>query len=207
MKRLFQKTLLEICIGVSFALGPSEGLDARELLLPKEQENTQIGEIGTTPLNQKNWTSPQSVFSWIAMARGYETPWDSLGREGWMTQDASIQPIDPGTTVFPPSTPAVYIVFEIPPLDAPGQWGAAWYRLRHSGGGTPSQALVGTDHQEMDWNEKFGYLELRQPPGGWEKGRYLVKLYFGSPGQQLHATNLVGTMEFVISDTPDTPSY
>lgn len=173
-------------------------VSARDLLPQKEQKETQSGEIEVLALDQSNWKRPQSIFSWVAMARGYETPWDSVGRQGWMTQDAYVKPVDPGVSVFSPDTPVLYIVFEIPPLDAPGKWGAAWFSL--SDGKSLSEEPVGTDAMEMDWNEKYGYFELYAPEGGWKKGAYLVKLYFGSPGQQLHAANMVGTMQFTVTD-------
>ena len=126
---------------------------ARDLLPQKEQKETQVGEIEVLALDQNNWQRPQSIFSWVAMARGYETPWDSVGRQGWMTEDAYVKPVDPGVFVFSPDTPVIYIVFEIPPLDAPGKWGAAWFSL--SDGKSVSEEPVGTDAMEMDWNEKY----------------------------------------------------
>lgn len=175
-------------------------VQAGDLLLPKEQEETQLGEIDIPAIDQSNWKSPQSVFSWIAMARDYETPWDSAtGREGWFTtHDAGIKPIDPGVSKFSPDTEYVYIVFEVPPLATPLQWTAAWYHVDKDG--IVSKKPAGTDAQEMGWNEKYGYFRIWQPDDGWKKGTYLVKMFYGSPGQQIHAANAVGTMQFTITE-------
>lgn len=147
--------------------------------------------------DQVNWQRPQGVFSWITMARGYETPWDSIGRPGWMTiQDAYVKPVDPGTSEFPADTETFYIVFEGQPLDAPGQFAAAWYELQD--GKVASNTPVGKDIIELEMNQRFGYFLISKPAEGWKKGKYQVKIYYGSPGQDLHATNIIGTMEFTI---------
>jgi hypothetical protein len=47
---------------------------------------------------------------------------------------------------------------------------------------------------------------LKQPSLQWPQGKYLVKIYITSLGQQpFHAVNQVGTMRFVVTDqaTPD----
>lgn len=161
----------------------------------------------TTPRNQQapkdmafdqvNWQKPQGVFSWITMARGYETPWDSIGRPGWMTiEDAYVKPVDPGISEFSADTEAFYIVFEGQPLDAPGQFAAAWHEVQD--GQTVSNTPVGKDIIELEMNQRFGYFLISRPAEGWKKGKYLVKIYYGSPGQELHAINVVGTMEFLI---------
>jgi len=147
--------------------------------------------------DQKNWKRPQGVFSWITMARGYETPWDSLGRPGWMTSgDAYVEPVDPGISEFTPETEKFYIVFEGQPLDAPGQFAAAWYEMED--GQMTSKTPVGQDVIELEMNQRYGYFIISQPADGWKKGNYLVKIYYGSPGQELHAVNVVGTMKFTI---------
>ena len=146
--------------------------------------------------DQVNWNRPQGVFSWITMARGYETPWDSLGRPGWMTTDAYVKPVDPGISEFPADTETIYIVFEGQPLDAPGQFAAAWHKMED--GKLTSITPVGKDIIELEMNQRYGYFLISKPAEGWKKGKYLVKIYYGSPGQDLHATNIIGTMEFTI---------
>lgn len=174
--------------------------EARDLMPQKEQEVTQFGDIHIPPLDQVNWKRPQGMFSWIAMACGWEVPEDTYGREGWFG-NPRILPKIPGVSVFPPDTPAVYIVFEIPSLDAPMQMNADWYLI--SGKDTRSGEPVGKDSQFMDMNEGYGYLEVRQPKGGWQPGDYLVKIYISSPGQQLHALSQVGTMKFAINESEE----
>ena len=148
--------------------------------------------------DQKNWNRPQGVFSWITMARGYNIPWDSFGRQGWMTDDAYVEPVDPGVSTFPPETPEIFIVFEGQPLDAPGQFAAAWYPLPE--GNNPASHPLGQDILELEMNQRYGYFILSPPNQKWEVGQYLVKVYYGSPGQELHETNVVGTMEFSIKE-------
>ena len=147
--------------------------------------------------DQVEWNRPQGVFSWITMARGYETPWDSIGRPGWMTiEDAYVKPVDPGISEFSADTDLFYIVFEGQPLDAPGQFAAAWYEMQD--GQVTSDIPINKDVIELDMNQRFGYFEIYQPKEGWKPGHYQVKIYYGSPGQELHAGNVIGTMQFTI---------
>jgi hypothetical protein len=167
----------------------------RELPL-KEQEVTQFGDLQIPALDQQNWKGPQGMFSWIALACHWRVPDEKYGRPGWFS-NARILPVNPGVTEFPPSQLAVYIVFEIPALDAPMQMNADWFMLGKDE--KPIGKALGNDAQLMDMNEGYGYLEVRQPKGGWTPGAYLVKIYISSPGQQIHALSQVGTMRFAIS--------
>ncbi len=149
--------------------------------------------------DQVNWNRVQGVFSWITMARGYDdTPWDSLaGRPGWMTmEDAYVKPIDPGVSEFPANTEIFYIVFEGQPLDAPAQFAAAWFEMKD--GKVDSNTPVDKDVIELEMNQRYGYFEIYQPEEGWKPGNYQVKIFYGSPGQELHAINVIGTMQFSI---------
>ncbi len=146
--------------------------------------------------DQVNWNRPQGVFTWITMAKGYETPWDSLGRPGWMTTDAYVKPIDPGVSEFSSDNQMFYIVFEAQPLDAPGQFAAAWFEMND--GQVTSNQPVGKDVIELEMNQRSGYFQISQPTEGWKPGKYQVKIFYGAPGQSLHAANVIGTMEFTI---------
>jgi hypothetical protein len=149
--------------------------------------------------DQVDWKRVQGVFSWITMARGFsDTAWDSSeGRPGWRTmEDAYVKPIDPGVSEFSSDTEIFYIVFEGQPLDAPAQFAAAWYEMKD--GLLESNAPTGKDVIELDMNQRFGYFEIFPPKEGWKLGNYLVKIFYGSPGQDLHAINVVGTMQFTI---------
>lgn len=151
--------------------------------------------------DQVNWNRVQGVFSWITMARGFsDTPWDSSsGRPGWMTmEDAYVKPIDPGVSEFSSDTEIFYIVFEGQPLDAPAQFAAAWFEMKD--GKVESNTLVGKDVIELDMNQRFGYFEIFPPTEGWKLGNYMVKIFYGSPGQALHAINVIGTMQFTIAE-------
>lgn len=169
---------------------------------PKSPKNMQPtserGDGEAFAIDQSNWKWPQSSYKWIAMARGVETPWESYGRSGWLTDDAYVMPVDPGVSEFSKDTEIFYIVFAISPLDAPSQYRAAWYYL--ADGQTRSDEPDGTDALMLEMNEKSGYLEIFQPEGGWKVGKYLVRLFFESPGQALYNPNVVGTMEFTITE-------
>jgi hypothetical protein len=174
-------------------------VQARDLLAPKEQSVTEIDPSTLPSLDQQKRGRPQTLFTWIEMAKGYEVEWDSFGRSGWYTQDPRIKPVEPGTSIFTPETPAVYIVFEVPPLEDPATFSARWYLEDESG--KISDQPVGQDSLFVPWHEKQGFLELKRPQGGWTKGSYLVKIYISPEGQQsFHAVNQVGTMRFKIVD-------
>ncbi|HZS12327.1 MAG TPA: hypothetical protein VFA38_08755 [Nitrospirales bacterium] len=175
--------------------------DARELLPQKEQKDTEADIIQAPSLDDQRRGRPQSIFVSIQMAKGYEVEWDSFGREGWYTQDPRLKPIAPGTHEFGPDTPAVYIDFEVAPLEDPAQFSAQWYPLDAEG--KPAETPLGRDRLEVPGHERYGFLELKQPPGGWKPGDYLVKIYITPLGQQaFHGVNQVGTMRFKITDQP-----
>lgn len=194
-----------LALWVAVLAGPYGAADARELLAPKEQSETAVDETKMPSLDLQRRNVPQSLFTWIVMAKGYEVEWDTFGRKGWYTQDPRLKPIEPGTSVFPPDTPAVYIVFEVPPLEDPATFGAIWYL--EDAGGKLSDQPVGKDSLFVPWHEKQGFLELKKPVDGWKEGTYLVKIFISPEGQQaFHAVNQVGTMRFQISDQPVKPA-
>ncbi|WP_447980292.1 hypothetical protein [Candidatus Nitrospira bockiana] len=190
--------VLAVLLLSQLAVGAAQ---ARDLLPPKEQQETEFGETRAPSFDEQRRGVPQSIFISIQMARGYEVEWDSFGRQGWYTQDPRIKPVDPGTSVFTPDTPAIYVVFEVAPLEDPAQFSAQWF-LEDASGKT-SDKPVGRDVLEVPGHSRWGFLELKSPPGGWPKGQYLVKLYVTPQGQQpFHAVNQVGTMRFKIVDQP-----
>lgn len=194
--RLSISTVGLFAVAVSL-LGIGNVLAGDPFSKPDSQQN-EIGQVQGLAFDQVNWKRPQGVFSWITMARGYQVPWDSFGRQGWMTDDAYVEPVDPGISTFPPHTKEIYIVFEGQPLDAPGQFAAAWYPM--AGGRAVGSEPLGKDILELEMNQRYGYFIISPPKEKWEIGTYLVKVYYGSPGQELHETNVVGTMEFTITD-------
>ena len=194
--------MLAVALLGSLAVAVPDG-HASDPQAPKEQRNT--GDIDPSKLpsfDQQKQGVPQSLFVSIHMARGFQEEWDSFGRKGWYTQDPRLKPIDPGTTVFAPDAPAVYIVFEVAPLEDPAQFSAQWFVLDKDG--RPSAEPAGKDVLEVPGHERYGYLELKKPAAGnWPKGDYLVKLFITPLGQQpFHAVNQVGTMRFTIADQP-----
>jgi hypothetical protein len=201
--RLMNRLVLAgaLCAGMMVA----RVADAKDLLAPKEQETTEVGSTQSPSFDEQKKGIPQSLFTWIKMARGYEVEWDTFGRKGWYTQDPRLKPIEPGS-VFAPDTPAVYIVFEVAPLEDPAQFSAQWF-LEGTDGTLPSSPL-GKDTLEVPGHERYGFLELKRSGEKWAVGRYLVKLFITPLGQQsFHAANQVGTMRFsIVEPTPAAPS-
>ena len=184
--------------GSALSVGLVEG---RDLMVPKEQATTEFEPTETPSLDVQQKGVPQSLFTWIKMARGYDVEWDTFGRKGWYTQDPRLKPIAPGTTVFAPDTPAVYIVFEVAPLEDPAQFAAQVFPVDTDD--KTGETVMVSDSLEVPGHERYGFLELKRPSELWPQGKYLVKIYITSLGQQpFHAVNQVGTMRFVIADQP-----
>ncbi|MCP9439939.1 MAG: hypothetical protein NHB36_08645 [Nitrospira sp.] len=185
-------------LSTGLAVWPVSCVDARELLPPKEQETTEIGSTQSPSFDEQQQGIPQSLFTWITMAKGYEVEWDTFGRQGWYTQDPRLKPVEPGS-VFSPDTPAVYIVFEVAPLEDPAQFGVQWFFEESEGRLSPS--LRGRDVLEVPGHERYGFLELKRPGDAWVVGNYLAKIFIAPLGQQpFHAVNQVGTMRFTIAE-------
>ena len=200
---IFRRLVAALCVAT--LLGVSHTMvEGRDLMVPKEQVTTEFEPTETPSLDVQQKGVPQSQFTWIKMARGYEVDWDTFGRKGWYTQDPRLKPIAPGTSVFSPETPAVYIVFEVAPLEDPAQFAAQVFPV--SVDGKTSETVIVQDSLEVPGHERYGFLELKKPSLHWPQGKYLVKIYITSLGQQpFHAVNQVGTMRFVVTDqaTPD----
>jgi hypothetical protein len=191
-----------VCVGALVA----QSVHAKDLLAPKEQENTEVGATQSPSFDEQKKGIPQSLFTWIKLAKGYEVEWDTFGRKGWYTQDPRLKPIEPGS-VFTPETPAVYIIFEVAPLEDPAQFGVQWFLEQP--GGQPSQTPVGKDVLEVPGHERYGYLELKKSGEKWALGNYVAKIFIAPLGQQpFHAVNQVGMMRFTIAETapPTQPS-
>ena len=172
---------------------------AKDLLPPKEQETTEVGSTSSPSFDHHEKGVPQSLFTWIKMAKGFEVEWDTFGRTGWYTQDPRLKPIDPGS-VFTPEVPVIYIVFEVAPLEDPAQFAVQWY-LEQSGGQLNENPL-GKDVLEVPGHERYGYLELKRFGARWAVGNYLAKIYIAPLGQQpFHEVNQVGTMRFTVTET------
>lgn len=190
---------------VVMVLWPAPCNGAKDLLAPKEQETTEIGQTQSPSFDEQKEGVPQSLFTWITMAKGYEEEWDTFGRKGWYTQDPRLKPVEPGS-VFAPSTPAIYIVFEVAPLEDPAQFGVQWFQ-EQSGGRVPRDPL-GKDVLAVPGHERYGFLELKRPGEAWTVGHYVAKIFIAPVGQQpFHAVNQVGTLRFSIAESvPGLPS-
>ena len=193
------QVLVSILAAVGFGFCAWEGVEARDSFVPKEQAATEADPTQSPSFDDQKKGIPQSLFTWIKMARGYDVEWDTFGRKGWYTQDPRLKPVDPGS-VFPRDIPAIYIVFESAPLEDPTQFSAQWFIEEQKG--VFSSVPLGKDTLEVPGHERYGFLELKRTGDTWAVGTYLVKLFITPLGQQsFHAGNQVGTMRFTIVES------
>jgi len=154
--------------------------EAKELLPLKEQESTEVGSTQSPSFDDQQTGIPQSLFTWVKMAKGFDVEWDTFGRKG---------------SVFTPETPIIYIVFEVAPLEDPTQFGVQWYREEPNS--QMHQEQLGKDVLELPGHERYGYLEITRSGDRWIVGNYVAKMYIAPIGQQpFHAGNQVGMMRF-----------
>ena len=188
--------LASVLACLSIIVSAWQTVEARDPFAPKEQATTEIDPTQSPSFDEQKKDIPQSLFTWIKMAKGYETEWDTFGRKGWYTQDPRMKPVEPGS-VFHRNIPAIYIVFESAPLEDPAQFSAQWFQEGEKG--ILSSVPLGKDTLEVPGHERYGFLELKKPGDAWNVGTYLVKLFITPLGQQsFHAANQVGTMRFTI---------
>jgi hypothetical protein len=199
-KPLEKLLLASLLAALSMVVCVWQEVEARDLFAPKEQVTTEVDPTQSPSFDEQKKGIPQSLFTWIKMAKGYDIEWDTFGRKGWYTQDPRLKPIEPGS-VFPRDIPAIYIVFESAPLEDPTQFSAQWFLEGEKG--VLSSMPLGKDTLEVPGHERYGFLELRRSGDAWDVGTYLVKLFITPLGQQsFHAGNQVGTMRFTIVADP-----
>ena len=192
-----------VVVALSMSLGIGGDLwqqaEGRDLVVPKEQSMTEGDPTKSPSFDDQKKGIPQSIFTWIKMAKGYDVEWDTFGRKGWYTQDPRLKPIAP-TSVFTPDAPAVYIVFEVAPLEDPAQFSAQWYLERPNG--TQPEQPMGQDILAVPGHERYGYLELKREGEKWPVGKYRVIIFVTPLGQQpFHAANQVGMMRFSVVES------
>ena len=151
--------LVRVLAGLSVVVCVWQDVDARDLFAPKEQTTTEADPTQSPSFDEQKTGIPQSLFTWIKMAKGYEIEWDTFGRKGWYTQDPRLKPIEPGS-VFPRNIPAIYIVFESAPLEDPAQFSAQWFLEGEKG--VLSSVPLGKDILEVPGHERYGFLELQK---------------------------------------------
>ena len=199
--RPLEKLLLaSLLAALSMVVCVWQEVEARDLFAPKEQVTTEVDPTQSPSFDEQKKGIPQSLFTWIKMAKGYDIEWDTFGRKGWYTQDPRLKPIEPGS-VFLRDIPVIYIVFESAPLEDPTQFSAQWFLEGEKG--VLSSMPLGKDTLEVPGHERYGFLELKKSGDAWDVGTYLVKLFITPLGQQsFHAGNQVGTMRFtIVADT------
>ena len=86
-RRVHVVVIASLAANLFFHMSLLPGVQARDLLPPKEQKDTSFEETTGPSFDVQKRGVPQSIFVSIQMARGYEVEWDSFGRQGWYTQD------------------------------------------------------------------------------------------------------------------------
>lgn len=196
VRRKIKQALVIVLACLTVVVCAWQEVGARDAFAPKEQATTEIDPTQSPSFDEQKKGIPQSLFTWIKMAKGYDIEWDTFGRNGWYTQDPRLKPIEPGS-VFHRNIPAIYIVFESAPLEDPAQFSTQWFLEGEKG--VLSPIPLGKDTLEVPGHERYGFLELKRPGNAWDVGTYLVKLFITPLGQQsFHAVNQVGTMRFTI---------
>lgn len=157
-------------------------------------------------LDQPGQDSLKSKFASMVLAKGFRVEQQTPDRKGPSSLGPRIVPIDPGTSVFTPETPAIYLIFEPAHVMNFVHMVSARFFLEN-GPGKIAETPLGQDSLRMSWDDRYGLLELRKPSGGWTMGSYVVKIYVCSQGEEVFETaELVGTLTFMIAGPPTQPA-
>jgi hypothetical protein len=132
---------------------------------------------------------PEGLFRSIQTAEGFD---EELG----FRRTHEIVPVKP-TDVFHPSSPAVYIVFNVFPHYQPYQVFGMCYPEKVRG--LDPGALIAQDTMYLALEDESGYVKLVPPPGGWKPGQYRVEIHVGFSVNEL---SLTGTMRFTVLAKP-----
>ena len=129
---------------------------------------------------------PVGLFRSIHTAEGFD---EELG----FRRTYEIVPVKP-TDVFPPSTPAVYIVFSVFPHYQSYQVFGICYPEKVPG--LDPKIVIAQDTMYLALEDESGYVKLTPPPGGWKPGQYKVEIQVGFAVNEL---SLTGTMRFSVA--------
>ena len=132
---------------------------------------------------------PAGLFLTIQTAEGFD---EELGYR----RTHEIVPVQP-TDVFRPSSPAVYIVFNVHQHYQPYQVFGICYPEKVSG--LDPKTLIAQDTMYMALEDESGYVKLVPPAGGWKPGQYKVEIHVGFSVTEL---SLMGTMRFTVVPKP-----
>jgi len=135
------------------------------------------------------------LFNKIVTARGAEI---DPGRTGYHM----IRAIEP-TSIFPPSTPEIYVVMELK-QSAFDMFELIARFILEDPDGKPVGKLLHTDRAHFEFSDTGGYLTMKQPPGGFSIGNYRVEIHYG---EQVNDISLLTLIRFqVLPTTATTPS-
>ena len=93
--RIGTEVLVGVLAGLSVVVCVWQEVEARDLFAPKEQVTTEVDPTQSPSFDEQKKGIPQSLFTWIKMAKGYDIEWDTFGRKGWYTQDPRLKPGGP----------------------------------------------------------------------------------------------------------------
>lgn len=132
---------------------------------------------------------PGGLFLTIQTAEGFD---EELGYR----RTHEIVPVQP-TDVFHPSSPAVYIVFNVHQHYQPYQVFGICYPEKVPG--LDPKTLIAQDTMYMALEDESGYVKLAPPAGGWKPGQYKVEIHVGF---QVSELSLMGAMRFTVAQKP-----
>jgi hypothetical protein len=82
-RRIGTEVLVRVLAGLSVVVCVWQEVEARDLFTPKEQATTEADPHAKPVVRPKQKKGiPQSLFTWIKMAKGYEVEWDTFGQKG-----------------------------------------------------------------------------------------------------------------------------
>ena len=73
-----KQVLASVFAGLSVVVCVWQEVEARDLVAPKEQATTEADHTRSPSFDDQKQGIPQSLFTWIKMAKGYEVEWDTF---------------------------------------------------------------------------------------------------------------------------------
>jgi len=133
------------------------------------------------------------LFNKIVTARGAEI---DPGRTGYHM----IRAIEPAS-IFPPSTPEIYVVMELK-QSAFDMFELIARFILEDPEGKPIGKLLHTDRAHFEFSDTGGYMTMKRPPGGFTIGDYRVEIHYG---EQVNDISLLTLIRFQVLAATSTP--
>ena len=172
-----------VVVGVTLSL-------ASPVLAGDQVKDTSIVPL-VNPVSEKG---AAGLFRKIIMARGAEI---DPGQAGYHM----IRAIEPAS-VFPPSTPEIYVVMELK-QSAFDMFELIARFILEDPDGKPVGRLLHTDRAHFEFSDTGGYMTMKRPPGGFSIGDYRVEIHYG---EQVNEISLLTLIRFqVLADSSAPP--